>query len=452
MAPDEVLSRTHLGDPGTGELSDVDGVTCSESQPASHVVRLTLVLVAAMGVTVASLAPSVTVGVHVLHEPLSFENWTFSYPLSAVGLVGVALLWSSLSRRPVRSWPWAIWPLALLVLWSLLSVAWSVSPDVTGSRALTAVGIAAFGVWFGFELRFDEQLLALALFSAAATLGSFVLIIWWPFLSRNDFGGYGWQGVFAGPNSLGAAAVTGIVAAVGIAVRYRHRLIVATSAAVFALANLVLLQKSTSITAVAGLAVGAVAAVVVLIVWKLRARGLSGRVVGTAAALVCGAAFVAVFTNLGSVATFLGQDPTLAGRTTIWSDSRQLISDRPVTGYGYWAIWDNLDHVGASYDRLGVNYGSAHNSMLETWLGLGAVGAALFGAVVLAAVVVASQRVWRFGDAASIGWAVLLVVVLTEHLMESFVLWHSYLWMLLIAAAFLPTNCREATTRWAPKS
>ncbi len=437
MALDEVLSDGAL---------DATEASALEIRTDVGLVRMTFVLVAAAGVTITSLAPSIVVGVHRLHKPLSFETWILSYPLTAVGLVGVILLWSSLSRRPIRSWPWAIWPLALLVLWSLLSVWWSVSPELTSSRALTAVGIAAFGVWFGYELRFDEQLLALALFSAAASLGSYVLIIWWPGHGRNVSGRSEWQGVFAGPNSLGPAAVIGIVAAIGIAVRYRRRVIVAMSS-IAALANLVLLQKSASVTAVAALLVGAAAIVVVLLVRSIRARGVAGRVVGPTIALVGAAGSAVVATHVGSVASFFGQDPTLASRTLIWSDVRQFISDRPVKGYGYWAFWENLDYAGPTYERIGNGYGSAHNSFLEMGIGLGFVGVALFGLLVAAGVVAVSVRVWRFSDTASIWWAVVLAVVLTEHLMESFVLWHSYVWVLLIAAAFLPTTRRETSTR-----
>lgn len=164
MTVDEVLSPRRPADPGTDEVLDATEAPRFESRAPAVAMRMPLVLFAAAGVLFASGAPSVTIGVHLLNEPLSFETWAFSYPMTAVGLIGVVLFWSSLGRRPVRSWPWAIWPLALLVGWSLLSVVWSVSPELTGPRALTSVGIAAFSVWFGYELKFDEQLVALALF------------------------------------------------------------------------------------------------------------------------------------------------------------------------------------------------------------------------------------------------------------------------------------------------
>ncbi len=446
MTVDEVLSPRRPADPGTDEVLDATDAPRFESRAPAVAMRMPLVLFAAAGVLFASGAPSVTIGVHLLNEPLSFETWAFSYPMTAVGLIGVVLFWSSLGRRPVRSWPWAIWPLALLVGWSLLSVVWSVSPELTGPRALTSVGIAAFSVWFGYELKFDEQLVALALFSAAATAASYTLIIFRPNIGRGN--GEGWQGAFASANSLGPAAAVGIVVAVGVAVRYRRPVIVAVST-VALLADLVLLKGALSVTAVAGPVVGALAAVGAVIVRNLQARDVPGRVVGSSVVLLGGGAFVAVATNIGTVASFFGQDPMLSSRTRIWTEVRQFISERPVTGYGYWAFWENLEYSWESYNRIGGHYGSAHNSFFEVGLGLGLVGAALFGLIVTGGVAAVALRAWRFGDAASIGWVVLLAVVLVEHLMESFVLWHSYVWVLLVAAACTPTSRHEELARWS---
>jgi O-antigen ligase len=424
---------------------DQDGADGPSARTVTGRWSIGRVVVAALGLAVASSAPSVVLGVHILHEPVSFESWEFAYPLSAVAVLGVALLWQDLARYPVRSWPLTFWPLAGLVAWSLASVWWSVSPELTTSRSTIAVGIAAFGVWFG-RLRFRDQLRAVTAFAVLATIGSWAAIIAWPAIGRSSEGV--WQGVFASPNSLGPAAVVGVLVAAAHATRRRTVPSVVASL-VLGVANLVLLAKTSSITAQTALVASVAVGIFVAGVWAVRDRGVSGRVVGSGAVVLGVAGFVAIVPNMGRIAGALGQDPTLASRTVIWEDMRRFIAERPIRGYGYWAFWDNLDYSWGSYNNVGRYYGSAHDSFFEMALGLGAVGAGLFGLVVLGALFNIGRLVWIERSLASMAWAVLLGAVLVEHLTESFVLWHSYVWILLIAAAFVRPNRQHESSATA---
>ncbi|NND73423.1 MAG: O-antigen ligase family protein [Ilumatobacter sp.] len=405
----------------------------SRSTPGTPVRRASVAFAAA-GLLVGTGTPSIVYGVHIRHEPLSFETWTFSYPLNAIGLVSVLLLYRELARTPVSAWPRPIWPLIGLVSWSLASVLWSVSPNATATRAMVAVGIAAFGVWFGRSLRFTEQLLAVAAMSLITTVGSTMLIAGWPNIGRNGLGD--WQGVFGNPNSLGPANVIAMIAAVGVWIHF-PRWPARVVAAGLGVVNLVMLTQTASITAQAGLAVCVLTAVAVLAARHLARVGVPGRRVAVAFGSVGVGVLILVIPNVSRIAGALGRDPTLASRTVIWSDMLRFIGDRPVQGYGYWAFWDNLDFAWVSYRDVGGYYGSAHNSFYEIALGLGLIGVALFSLVVLAAIGGVARGVWTDHSVAGMWWAVMLGFVLVEHLMESFVLWHSYIWMLLVAAAFL---------------
>ena len=79
--------------------------------------------------------------------------------------------------------------------------------------------------------------------------------------------------------------------------------------------------------------------------------------------------------------------------------------------------------------------GSAHGSVPELLLGTGAIGLALWLIVVGVAVAGVGRAVWREPGVESWMWAAIVGMLVVENLTESFVLWFSYNWILLIAAA-----------------
>jgi O-antigen ligase len=71
-------------------------------------------------------------------------------------------------------------------------------------------------------------------------------------------------------------------------------------------------------------------------------------------------------------------DPTLTGRTQLWTIILGLIWDRPLLGWGYSAMWlPNDDLTLAISDAIGWTPPQAHNAFLEVTLGLGIVGLAI---------------------------------------------------------------------------
>ncbi|MYB87718.1 MAG: hypothetical protein F4X85_10995 [Acidimicrobiaceae bacterium] len=79
--------------------------------------------------------------------------------------------------------------------------------------------------------------------------------------------------------------------------------------------------------------------------------------------------------------------------------------------------------------------GSAHNSLVEVGLGLGLLGAVPFAVIVVLAARNAGLALWRRPGTDTWMWAALVAFLLVENVTESFVLWFSYSWVLLMAAA-----------------
>jgi exopolysaccharide production protein ExoQ len=96
-------------------------------------------------------------------------------------------------------------------------------------------------------------------------------------------------------------------------------------------------------------------------------------------AVLCGGAAAVSSTLLiryyAAIMGILGKDPTLTGRTKIWSLVLVSIMKHPLLGYGYRGYWHGLQGESANVslaDHWIVP--AAHNGFLDLWLGLGAVG------------------------------------------------------------------------------
>ena len=411
------------------------------AESAHAAVRWPTVAVAATGLFIATGGPSVQLTRWFDTGSAGWEGWAYLYLFGAVAIVGAALCGQWLRHRSVRAWPWPLWAIVGLVGWALLSAQWSVSAGTTPVRALTAVGVAAFGCWLALDLRGGEQIWAVALAAGATAVASVLAVLispaWgkMPYVSAHTPGGE-WRGIFGNRNGLSPIAVIGLVslAALVAAEPTVRRIAFATPVT---LMYVLILVKTGGATSLLACAAAAVVGALVPLVWWLRRRGVPGWAVagGSSALTVAGAAVL--FARFDWFTSLVGRDPTLTGRRIIWADVRQLIAVHPWRGYGYWSFWERPDLTAGTYAHLGKAYGSAHNSVLEVALGLGAVGLAFYLAVVMFAVVGVAVFVWQGRSVVSWFWAMLLAGVLTESSMESFVLWHSYIWILCVAAALV---------------
>ena len=159
---------------------------------------------------------------------------------------------------------------------------------------------------------------------------------------------------------------------------------------------------------------------------------LRGRWDGHRAAWAFLAATGAGLAGAVGVLVAVWDDPTLSQRRTIWGLVWDRISERPLGGYGFFTFWDIEELTQHVLLRRGS---STHNSLVEVGLGLGLLGVVPFVAIVVLAARNAGLAVWRRPGADTWMWAALVAFLLVENVTESFVLWFSYNWVLLMAAA-----------------
>lgn len=395
-----------------------------------------------IGAAVAILTngPSVYFSQHVANDVLSFETAWFLYPFMLVAGTGFYLLFSWRKSLPV--WHPAIALTFTTGCWLIVTSFTSVLPTLAPLRVAVTCGVLAFGVWAGASQSRHCLAIGVHLGAALPVVASAIAVAFWPDIAvtgPDQFGfdpGY-YQGVFANRNSLGPVAMlvvlTTPVAAAEVRRRGWPRSGIAALAITFG-SSCWMIVGARSSTAIAAGAVGVAAAFVVVLASRLLRGRLPSISVGLAAATTTGLALVLAFVNLERLMTAFGGEATLTNRRVVWRSVRTLIADRPAAGYGFWSAWESPDFIGdGTNGTLPPGYGSAHNSVLEMGLAAGIPGAAMFAALLVGTITVVTIAVWRSPSIATWTWAAVGVFLALENMMESFVLFYSYNFVLLAA-------------------
>ncbi len=268
--------------------------------------------------------------------------------------------------------------LLVLLGLALVSAIWSVNPEVTLRRSIALAGSSLFGVYLAVVYDHIKLLRLLARAFAIVIVASLVFAFVQPEIATSSVLHDGeWRGVFVNKNALGQMMLLSCLV--------RSILIVADRRIVrhlpwLALSIALLLLSGAKTALIVGLALFATA----LFVRKFRVdrRSFSfafwlTAVLGALALMIAGPSFTLIL-------TLLGKDPTLTGRTEIWSLVWNAVQPRLWIGYGYGAFWSNPDGpAGEIWDVLNWHVPNAHSGFLELWLGLGLVGVMLFAALVV---------------------------------------------------------------------
>ena len=212
-----------------------------------------------------------------------------------------------------------------------------------------------------------------------------------------------WKGIFSHKNGLGPWAAYGTVLVVAHRSLLRVRPLVLWVIAACGAACLVFSGSSSSI---------AIAPVLIAAGWlvSLRRRlSTTGFVLLLAVALTLfsGTALLLQAATL----QLLGRDPTLTGRTELWSLAGRLIAEHPMTGSGF--MTQGGEEYKAAVERLYSQTLTAENVYLQVLLELGFVGAVLiFGAVAVAVVSGLRRGAAALGDEEQ-AWRMMLTLTVT---------------------------------------
>ena len=411
-----------------GALPRLAGRTPAETARRAASSRRGDASVAAAALLVFTNGPVLLFSKHVLDRTGRWEDHAVWPVLAAAAACGAALaarrMLGTAGRPQDRAPRLAAAAVVCFTSAAVASTLWSVDPAATAWRSSVYVGMALLA-WAVAGFNYDETAAVVAAVAGAAVAAS-LLLVW----LRSDLGLHpdgSWKGVYTNRNSLGPLAAIGVL----VGVRYLlasagWRRVAAAGGAAMAAAALV---GAGSRTAWISLAVGAATATVIAAhPWlSQRCRAAAARTATAAAAVLATAA-------AATAAAVQWDVPTFSQRREIWGLVWDRIVQRPLLGHGFFTFWD----IEELTQHALLRRGSAHNSLVEVGLGLGLLGAAPFALIVLLAARNAGLSLWRRPGPDTWFGAALVAFLIVENLTESFVLWFSYSWVLMMTAALRP--------------
>lgn len=286
-------------------------------------------------------------------------------PVYALIGLGCAVMLPRFLAAVVRM-PFLVFMLAL----ACVSWMWSINPEVTERRAIAILATTLGG--FFLAVRYDWRTLlrllgAVWIFMALVSFFAALAMPGMGIMSEVHPGA--WRGLWWEKNALGGhMARASFLMGFLLIVDRPWRLVWAGGLVM----TVALVLLSTSKTALLGMAAGF--AVLAVAGWMRRGVRTTLSILWLGM-IVLGAVGLVLLFDPGLILRLLGRDPTLTGRTDIWTALLDAIAARPWLGYGYGAFWGE-DSQPAYMVRLATEWlvPTAHNGWLETALSIGVIG------------------------------------------------------------------------------
>jgi O-antigen ligase len=142
----------------------------------------------------------------------------------------------------------------------------------------------------------------------------------------------------------------------------------------------------------------------------------------------------AIVQNAVPLLELIGKDPTLSGRTDVWSLALDRAANRPLLGYGYRAYWidGNKDRL-QPYEGWSDHINHGHNTYLDLFVELGLLGLIAFVLVFFVLMFRIMRRIRKTVDYLNL-WAVSSIsFIIVRGSAESTVLQHADIsWVLFV--------------------
>jgi O-antigen ligase len=329
---------------------------------------------------------------------------------------------------------------------ALLSVLWSVSPHLTLRRSIALVVTTAFGFYLGVRFTRSELLRLLGWTLGIAAVLSILCALLLPSFGITPGGPHtgAWRGIYPDKNSLGRISV---LTAVSFALLLREEtgrrwLLYAG----VGLSVLLVLLSTSSTALIVLLAVAALLPLYLMLRWHWSWAVLALCLL----ILIAAGAVTGIIANADALASALGKDVTLTGRTFLWEAVVATAVQRPWLGYGFSAFWQGWSgESGQVLSMIAFWVPHAHNGFLDLWLELGLFGLIVFVLGLLVALHQAVGLARRSTGGEGIWPLVFLTFFMLYNMTESTILkQNSIFWILYIAtvsSAFWRRGTHEET-------
>ena len=251
----------------------------------------------------------------------------------------------------------------ILMIGTIISVSWSIAPQVSAERVVHLVGSSLIAVYIGFTIPLLVTLRIFAVVLAVILISSIAAALGLPAMGIEAYEGTQvWRGVFNSKNDLGFWAGAGVLLYVTLSDSY-HSMGAKTLCFLMAVVCLGVLAFSQSATSLVAMVIAGSLSLYLYIATRFQLGFIR-------------MSFMAVlFISLASLAIanintseLVGRSGDLTGRGEVWRQVLDLISQYPLTGVGYGSLWfptDDTIWVQQSFFDFSWTVYHAHNGLLQ---------------------------------------------------------------------------------------
>jgi exopolysaccharide production protein ExoQ len=301
--------------------------------------------------------------------------------------------------------------------WAILSVLWSDLP-MTSAVNVFRLTIDLALVLYLFERYSANDIQKLMLLVGyVAAFGTVVMVLVFPQYGLQSRGLYAlgaWEGIFGHKNICGQTIMLLLLPAFFVKLDGTYARILRGGYIATALVIIVMTRSAAAwIFSVCCLTF----VVLLKLIMRMPRKDVAAVMVAIAGTGV--AAGAAITANFSSLMYALGKDPTLTGRTMIWSALLRSLLKHPLNGYGLMAFWQSELKGESANFTLQMHlpgYGSADSAIIELGLELGLIGLLLYGAIFFVAVKDAAYCIARGATPAVLWYASILVYTMTSNI------------------------------------
>ncbi len=253
--------------------------------------------------------------------------------------------------------------LTLLLTGTAMSTLWSLDTSLSLERSIHLIGTTIVALYLGFVLPLASILRISAIVFGFIMLSSIVSAMLIPELGVVSYeGSQVWAGTLASKNTLGFwAAVSCLLSASLIfwTITSKQRLFYIA----VCFLSLICLYNSVSATSILALICAGLLMMYLHTALNLRLSLVAALLLGVFALGLATLAFMFIDT-----AELIGRSGDLTGRGEVWEQTWKLILQRPLTGYGYGALWyptDDSIWIQQSLTDFSWTVFHAHNGLLQ---------------------------------------------------------------------------------------